>query len=526
MFKRLAFSVCWISLAVVSAALLADEPLHVRIDALIQSQFKGPVSDLCDDATFMRRASLDFVGSIPNVSELRAFMASEEVDKREKLIDRLLDDERHPRHLANQFNIMLMERRGEHEQWLQFLTDAVAKNKPWDQIVREILAPDPSDEQSRGSAFFYTKRLERYGQNPDDMPGLVRDVGRMFLGIDVQCAQCHDHLFVDDYKQADWQGLFAFVGSTGIDTAKEFPAITEKPLLKKIEFASVFDAQPMSVGPRLPGLTEFAIPEFAKGEEYAVPPDRKTKEPGVPKFSTTKLLSQQLPSRELPAFSRNAVNRIWWMMMGRGLVEPLDMHHSDNPPSHPELLDLLGEAFVEHQYDIRWLVRQLALTRTYARSSVTTGASGDSASYQCATERRLSAEQLFDSILQATGATLTVDQRDDALKRFRDAFANPPKEPELEVNPTVKGALFLLNDDQIQRFLREGDLLHRVQEMSEARQQVEEIYLATLSRMPSDEELRLALEFIPVDKSNVAGNDPLHHLAWALLASTEFFVNH
>src|SRR5262249_29428042 len=156
------------------------------------------------------------------------------------------------------------------------------------------LNPTAEDETTRGSAFWYTKRLEKYGQNPVDVPGLVRDVGRHFLGIDVQCAQCHDHLFVDDYKQEFYHGLLAFVGQAEIRTDVRFPAVTVRPLVKKAEFLSVFVQQARSIGPKLPGRPEIDIPVFAKGEEFVQPPDKKTKFPGVPRFNTLAQLANEL----------------------------------------------------------------------------------------------------------------------------------------------------------------------------------------------------------------------------------------
>jgi hypothetical protein len=383
------------------------------------------------------------------------------------------------------------------------------------------------------------------------MPGLVRDVGRMFLGVDVQCAQCHDHLFVDDYKQEHYQGMFAFVGNTTIRNDKQFPAVAEKPLMKEIEFTSVFVQIPQTTGPRLPGGEEIELPTFKSGEEYEVPPDRKTKEPGVPKFSTLKLLAERLPRAENAAFSRNLANRLWWLMMGRGLVDPLDMHHSDNPPSHPELLGLLAQEVTAHNFDIKWLLRELALTETYQRSGrlPETGMQLPAGSYRVALEKRLSAEQLLRSVLEATGEATRVKEGkagspkfDDIATRFDKALANPPKEPELEIAPSVKGALFLSNDTVVLSLLErhDGNLVDRLAKLDEAVGQAaslpaeagsfghdavaEELYLSVLTRRPSDQEREEVRDYL--EQSSDRRDTALGHLAWALLASTEFCVNH
>lgn len=534
------FAGSWLAAAaLLVSATAAAPPLHRQIDELISAKTEGPLSRLASDGEFLRRVYLDLAGRIPTSEEAREFLDDAAADKRAKVIDRLLAGDDYPRHMAEMFDIMLMERRGGHEDWNRFLKDSFAANKPWDQMVREILDPQADDEATRGAATFYVKRLERYGQQPDDMPGLVRDVGRMFLGVDVQCAQCHDHLFVDEYKQEHYQGLFAFVGNTSIRRDVEFPAIAEKPLTEEIEFASVFVQIPKTTGPRLPGGEEVEIPQFEKGEEYAVAPDRKTKQPGVPKFSTLGLLAEQLPRADNRAFRRNIANRLWWLMMGRGLVEPLDLHHADNPPTHPQLLELLADTMAERKFDIKWMLRELALSETYQRSSLLPEAGASPpASYRAALEKRISPEQLLRGVLVATGELSRVEQengvpeKDDAptyedlSARFLKALANPPKEPEIEITPSVQGALFLSNDEAVLRLLerREGNLIDRLAQLDDADAIAEELYLSTLTRRPMEEERDEVRDYLQqnADRRDAA----LGHLAWALITSTEFCVNH
>jgi hypothetical protein len=537
----------------------ADDPLHARIDALVAARLTGPAAAMADDSEFLRRVWLDLAGRVPPAAEARAFLADPAPDKRARLIDRLLDGPDYPRRMREQFHVMLMERQGDHPEWQRYLLEAFANNRPWDQMARDLLCPDAEDTQARGAAFFFTKRLENYGQNPIDLPGLTRDVGRLFLGVDVQCAQCHDHLFIDDYKQADFQGLFAFVGHTFIRGDKPFPAIGEKPVTKKIDFMSVFLKEPRATGPRLPGGGEVEIPVFAPGEEFAVAPDPSKGFPGVPKFSPLNILAQETARPDNHPFARNIVNRLWSVMLGRGLVHPLDQHHTGNPASHPELLELLAAEFVAHGFDIKWLLREVAMSQTYQRSSLLPDGVQDAplTEYRVALERPLSAEQLFASVMGATGeADLAVADFDaqkraedpkffdivqtdphllmDALdarlaplkERFLAAYANPPKEPEGELAPSVKAALFLLNDGVVLGWLnpRPGNLVDRLGQLSDPEQTAEELYLAVLTRFPTPEERAEVAAFL----SAHADQRPkaLGQLAWALLASTEFCVNH
>lgn len=518
---------------ILSDPVIAEEPLHDQIDKLIESQTDGDVGKTATDAEFLRRVYLDLAGRIPSRDETAAFLADQSEDKRGRVIDRRLGSDEYPRRMTELFHVMLLERMGVHEEWNKYLRSSFATNKPWDQIAREIANPSADDEATRGSAFFITKRLEKYGQNPVDYPGLVRDVGRMFLGVDVQCAQCHDHLFVDDYKQVDFQGLFAFLGQTMIRTDVKFPAVAEKLVAKPLDFKSVFVMEDRRTGPRLPFGSETAVPVFAKGKEYEVPPDRKTRFAGRPKFSPLQLLSEQLP--EHPLFRKNIANRLWWVMMGRGLVFPLDLHHTDNPPSHPELLTMLGDELATHKYDLRWFVRELALSKTYQRASVLPDPANDEtaeSTYQVALEKPLSVEQLLGSMLQAVrdGKVVAIDQDEEKLtelrERFSKAFANPPREPEVGHSPSVKAALFLLNDDVVLGWLKpqDGNLVDRLVKIDDAAKVAEELYLSLLTRRPIADEIREVSDYLASnadDRATACGD-----LAWALLASTEFGVNH
>ncbi len=534
----LCLSVSWSA----TGADLADEPLHARIDQLTEAAAGTSVAPVADDAEFLRRVFLDFVGRVPSVEEARTFLNDATAEKRAALIDRLLASPEFPRRMREAFHVQLMERAGEHEEWTRFLEQSFAANKPWDQLVREILNPNADDEATRGAAYFLTKRLENYGQQPVDLPGLTRDVGRLFLGVDLQCAQCHDHLFIDDYKQVDFQGLHTFVSHTTIRQDVKFPAVAEKLVAKKTEFMSVFVKEAKATGPRLPFGTEVDVPTFAKGEEFAVAPDAKAKTPGKPKFSPLAILAEQLPTASNSQFARNIVNRLWWQMLGRGLVHPLDLHHAKNPASHPAVLDLLATEFVSRKFDIKWLLRELALTRTYQRSSLLPGGLEREPlpdRYVVAIEKPLSTEQLLWSILQATGELPKYQPKvdaagkpqpnlplDDLKKRFVAAFANPPREPEGDFAPSVKAALFLSNDAKVLELLkpRDGNLAEQLVKETDSAKLAERLYLAILTRLPSPEEVADVAKYLAAhadDRAKAAGQ-----LIWALIASTEFCVNH
>jgi hypothetical protein len=355
------------------------------------------------------------------------------------------------------------------------------------------------------------------------------------MGIDVQCAQCHDHLFVDEYKQEYYQGLYAFVGQAFIRSDLKFPAVGLKPLDKKVEFMSVFVQQPKSVGPKLPGIDEVPIPTFAKGEEFIQPPDRKTKFPGIPKFNTLAVLADQLPRADNRLFTRNIANRLWWLMMGHGLVWPLDLQHVDNKPSHPEVLDLLASEMVAHQFDMRYILRELALSRTYQRSSVAAADASAEApleSYRTALEKQLSSEQMLASLRQSLGSAQPLVIVDDDKTwstwqtEFDKALANPPREPEVGHSPTVKAALFLMNDDTVLGWLKPADdnLSARLMKLDSAEKLADELYLAVLCRRPTADEAAAVADYLKprADRRGQA----IGNLIWSLIASNEFCANH
>lgn len=503
----------------------ADEQIADRIDAIIAAQAGTEVAPQTDDFAYCRRVYLDLAGRIPSMAELVAFVNDSAQDKRGQLVERLLTSPEFVTHMRDVWNVQWMERMGDHPEWLAFLEHSFRENRPWQEVTRQILHPDEESELLRGAAYFYTRRLDKYGQNPVDLPGLTRDVGRLFLGVDLQCAQCHDHLFIDDYLQLDFQGLHAFVSHLTIRQDVSFPAVAEQLVDKKTDFMSVFLKEPRQTGPRLPFGEETEIVVFAKGEEFVVPPDRKTRFPGQPKYSPLEHLASSLPTLENPRFVRNAVNRWWWLLMGRGLVHPLDLTHAGNPPSHPEVLDLLAAEFVAHQGDIRWLIKTLTATETYQRSSRLPQAESTRMPhpdrFAVALEKPLSAEQLASSVWQATGQADVPTK--EIRQRFVTAFASPPREPELDFAPSVKAALFLSHDEQVLSLTQTAPEKLSLSTAADFSAQLDIVWKTVLSRPATPEEIAAAESL-----RSRSGNDTqaTSQIIWALINSTEFCLNH
>ncbi|MGZ0168386.1 MAG: DUF1549 domain-containing protein [Planctomycetales bacterium] len=557
---------CWtliVALVVMTSAILvsADESatkkLHEQIDVLVESAFgTAKPAQICEDAEFLRRVSLDLAGTIPTLNSARAFIADTTKDKRVRAIDELLASPEWARRMADLFHVILMERRGDEPEWRAWLEKSFAENKPWNQLVYQVLNADADDEKNRAAAYFMSKRLEKYGQNPVDYPGLVRDIGRLFLGQDLQCAECHDHLFIDDYKQLDFQGLFAVYKNTFVRRDVKFPAVGEKAMTVPVEFISVFDPMQRKTGPRIPGGTAFEIPEPKPAP--SPPPKKKQPVPPRPEWSAVELLAREFTRPENRQFARTTVNRVWYVLLGRGLIHPVDLDHSGNPPSHPKLLDLLTDEFVSQNYDLKWLIREIVLSRTWQRSSrLPEGAAAPKPDrFLVAIERPLMAEQLLASVVRATekSGPLTVQEdasvganaesdKDSATETdpvegkdlptlselktaFATAFANEAREPEGEFKATVKGALFWRNSAEVQKLLNShpGNLIHRLTKIKQSDPAVEELYLAVLSRYPTDDETFVMTAFL--NDSNADRETAIRDAAWALLTSVEFYVNH
>ncbi|MHC4878169.1 MAG: DUF1549 domain-containing protein [Planctomycetota bacterium] len=366
-FARL-FGICVAlsSVFAASSSLHADDaqPLHQRIDQLVTKHAVGPRAEIADDLTFLRRIYLDLIGRVPSSAESRAFLADKSATKREAVVDRLLASPDFPRNLARVFDVILMERRGgkhvKTEDLRSWLLKSFEADRSYMDIVTSLLAADGSPDDNRAAAAFYLER--------DVEPNLLtREVGRMFFGVDLQCAQCHDHPLIDDYVQSDYYGLFAFVNRMSVfQPDKKKPALIAEAATGNANFKSVFTDREAITGPRLPGGAEFTEPVFAPGDEFATRPEKNVR--GIPKYSRRQKLAELVSAGNNPYFDRNIANRLWAVMLGRGLVHPVDQHHSDNPPTNPELLDLLASEFASGGYNVRSLLREIALTEVYQRS--------------------------------------------------------------------------------------------------------------------------------------------------------------
>jgi len=411
----------------------AQEPLFQRIDATLASTQTGPATTPAGDAEFLRRVTLDLVGTLPTPAETKAFLADPQPDKRTRMIETLLADPRFPFHWAEVFDVLLMERRQDkyvpHAEWIKYLQASFQQNKPWNLLVREIFTADGTDPATRPAAKFILDR--------DAEPHiLTRDVGRVFFGVDLQCAQCHNHPLVDHYLQSDYYGLFAFVNRTVLfhDEPAKLWHLGEKAE-GNADYQSVFTKDASRSRPRLPGGLELDEPHFALGDEYVVAPADKVRP--VPKFSRRLLLAKATEGGNA-AFDRNLPNRLWANLMGRGLVHPVDWQHPHNPPSSPATLDLLTQEFVASGYNIKALIHQIVLTQAYQRS---VDPPADRTTRLASVAEQL--PPLDQKILELEAVVKTTADQQTALYTEMQTARNALTEPDQAYQKAVQAALAL-----------------------------------------------------------------------------------
>ncbi len=530
-----------------TGAASAGESLHERVDRLLEAsdELQARDAEPARDAAFLRRVYLDLTGVIPPADTVRDFLRERSAGKRREVVDRLLGSRAYARHMARVFDVLLMRRRRDRHvpaaEWRSYLTAAVTADKPWTDVVTEILDADGTEGRNRAAAKFY---LDRQAKTDE----IVRDISSIFLGRDLRCAQCHDHPTVDEYEQVHYQGLAAFLQRTYLVKLEgSDQAVLGEKAEGETEFASALTGEGGVTGPRVFDVRLPVDPVFPAGETYRVAPAEGIQ--AVPKFSRRRELALALADH--PLFARNLANRLWAMVMGRGLVEPVDLHNAENPASHRQLLDLLAQELKASRYDIRNFLRELLLTRMYAKPRPALAPAASLEQAPIATPRPLSPEQLAWSLLQATGwidaerrALEETKEQTDSEGRLHSSAESREKtlhaRIEREAQPVVKTfvtslpgeadgadatpeqALFLLNGAPLKGWLapRAGNLIARLLGLDNAGHVAEELYLSVLSRLPREEERQRVARYLIAFEGEKT--EALSDLVWALVTSVEF----
>jgi hypothetical protein len=513
-------------------------PVHEVIDRFVELGWKkrdvvpsGPG----DDATYARRVYLDLAGRIPSWEELDHFVKESEPGKRALLADRLLGGEDYPRHMREVFDVVLLERanaeaeiRRRDHGWFAFLERAFKSNYPWGRIVRDLVLARGSDAEDHGAVCYLYERHNNY-------QAMAEALAPVAFGVQIGCAQCHNHPLASEVEQRHYWGLVAaFNRSKNIESASSWE-ISESAIGGFINFANLKkESQPaqlaflngVTVSEQRPGEGE---KETDDPDKYAVPPPKDQEKPGraaIPKFSRREALADAVTHGN-PQLALAFVNRIWAMLMGRGLLEPIDQMDSRHHASHPDLLNWLAHDFEEHGYDIKRLLRELVLSRTYQLDSRPRGEKAPPPdTFARMLEKPLSGEQLARSILIATGnARDGQAMENDAEREIRHAVVS--RFPELfqtEYSASLQQATFVSNSPILDRLLqrREQNTTARLLAEDSEAERIRMTFRFVLGREPDVEEESRCLAFLQT-RSVEAGT---RHLLWALLASTEFQMNH
>ena len=521
---------CWL-LAIpllLSPAARADEPLRAAIDRELSAAWKAQKltpAARSTDAEFLRRASIDLVGAPPTHDEAAKFLAEKDPKKRETLVDRLLADPRFAEAQANAWDLALFTRKpGNYSDtyrrpaFKEWLTKQFAGGVGYDKWVKELLLAEQP-----GSEMFYVQ----FRGEPIEATVAV---SRIFLGTQLQCAKCHDHPY-DVWTQKDYYGFAGFfvrlvVQDTSKGNVRSF-AIGEKGSGEVLFSGDAKDARPGRKGdpvkPKFLGGAELAEPPVPK--DYKEPQPKNGQKMPKPAFSRKEKLAEWATSPDNPYFAKAAVNRVWAQFMGRGIVHPLDDFHSQNEPSHPALLRALTDGFKAHNYDLKWLIREIVNSEAYQLSG--TGESKESLPkwFERARVRPLTAEEMVASLHAVTGTPADPKNPNANWEYFVRAFGEPTNGLG-EFQGSLSEHLFWNNSPQVRAFVqrKKGNLTDQILTSTESwEKRVERMYLSVLNRPPTAKEREAFVSYIKREpKPDAAVEDAV----WVLLNSSEFRFNH
>jgi hypothetical protein len=504
------------------------QQLAARIDQLVSARWTAngiKPARVADDAEYLRRLYLDLAGRIPRVIEVRDFLDDTAPNKRQRAVERLLEDPDYAHQYVNHFTnvwraLLITQTNNQQVQFLlpsfeAWLRQCVADNMPYDVLVRKLLTA-PVNFAGRRSGPFLNPRepsaLAFYQANDLKAENLAASTTRLLLGVKLECAQCHDHPHDHWTRKQFWEYAAFFAGLRANMMGDFITSITE-------------DSQKKSL--KIPGTGREVFARFLDGSEPRW--DEQAQARAV--------LAQWLTDAKNPYFARAAVNRLWAHFFGIGLIEPVDEVSDANLPSHPELLDELARQFVAQQFDIKFLIRAITTSQTYQRSSANPDARpSDSRLFARMAVKGLSAEQFFDSLAEATGfwEESRPGPRPDGQPLntpraiFLAKFANQEKPTDRQTS--ILQALALMNG----QFIDDATSIERSKTLAAVvdapflttEQRIETLYLAALSRKPRAEELDRLVKYVTHAAPKGDPKDALADVFWALLNSGEFMLNH
>ena len=471
-------------------------------------------SELCTDAEFLRRVSIDMTGTLPTPAEVERFLSDSSTDKRDRKIDELLTRPSYsawwtnklcdftgcnPASISSLLEVAREEGYLKASEWYDWIYERVERNTPYDQIAAGIMLSDLAD-QDDGMPHFWTR------QSLTEPKDTAMSVAHAFLGIQLQCAECHKHPF-DRWTQGDFQQFASFFDS--VTKTKRRSRSSEEQKLRLLRSTTI---------------------ELEVGDDPRVP------------------IMKWMGDPNNPWFARAFVNRVWAGYFGTGIVDPPDQFTPANPPSHPQLLEYLANGFVENGYDMKWLHRQITTSDTYQRSWKPNATNRDDRrNFSRAIPRRIPAEVVYDALKQATAADdQQVEVRTNLRRRasghlsMRMAGTHAMKvfgKPDRSINcdcervnePTLLQAIFTQNDPLVRMRISESDWLADLDQAYsdgvdlDPNELIQQVWLRTVGRFPSNSEVMRAKEHLKTTQSPIEG---IADLVWAMINTKEFLLNH
>jgi len=505
------------SLATLAFLLLTQESQPAG-SALIDQQISKTWADAVvphagpsDDAEFLRRVSLDIVGVLPSPDEILEFLKDPRPDKRAAKIDQLLTRPEYAHAWAELWEDVLVgydqqSRNDSNKALYTWLRDEVfGKNLPYDKMVSALLCSNGINTEV-GPVNFLLRLTRKDGGGGVAM---ASKASKTFMSTQIQCAQCHDHPF-DRFTQDDFYGMVAFFART-----KAKKADTMDPKDKRMELYDDTKGE-ASMGEGKAKKT--VAPRFL--DEIAPPQDLSRRQAFV------KLMTRP----ENANFARSVVNRYWARFFGRGIIEPVDDFSNRFKPSHPELLDRLSKEFVQQGYDMAWLVRTIANSRSYQLSSRRPESASSERFFSYSATRPLTPEQLYMSLMGALGIVDgegVAKNKGGLLTQFRQRFGEEETADRGVFQGTITQALYIMNgplpNGEIPRANNKLDKI--LKQFPAAEDRVDRIFLSVLCRLPSARERATYVPFVKTGAPKKE-KEPYEDLYWVLLNSSEFLFNH
>jgi hypothetical protein len=512
----------------------ARDPTAVaaEIDRIIEAKLAGakiPLSPRADDAEFLRRVYLDITGCVPPIAKVRAFLADTSADKRNKLIDELLASHDYGERFAHYWHELVVKRDPEnngpiqtHDVFVKWLTRQFNQNRHWDQIVRAMLTAE-GDQALAGETFFILANCENGQPAPEK---IVATSAALFLGNQLQCAECHVHPVVAGWKQQDFWGLAAFFGKT--HAVRNGTAKMPTDVLARIVDGG---PAPKKGGPEVLPNGAIAIPDPRNvGKTIGVARAKLFGDgfAAVPANSVNRgFAADWFVSPKNPFFARAGANRLWSVFFGRGLVNPLDDIRPESRVSHLELLELLSEEFIASKHDLKHMIRCICRSAAYQRSSRASPQNKDDDEFfSHMAVKAIPPRALFASL------ALVTDNRVHSPREDTGGKKGPPADSlaffdtrEYDESPTeyTNGVPQLLRLMNTQLPPACDGVARALPKFANREQAVEHLYLLTLNRMPTPKETERLSAFIAKRSDPVKGYSAA---LWVLLQTTEFFNNH